>query len=589
MILFTQKTTISIENHRKKIRRNIKMPEIAELEIPEIVKDYLEPISDESPSGIDASNEEEYFILNMEIPKTTPDYKKCIELSAIILKEKSKDIKIASWLCFAMFRTEKVKGLLNGLKIIYHLLKKFDDKLYPSNIIHRSKAIQFLNQSRFVKLVEREIPTLSNSKDYIEAGIVLTGIVEESEKRFSDNVPVLKSIIEVIQSHIETANELLAPAKQKSEKPPIEQQPEKKVDEVKKTAPESVIQPKSEEKPAQQVVPVKESSPQPVRVSSENDALLQLRQILTQFFEYQPDGTKKERIPESYIVFGISRQLQWGRLFRPPETEGITQIEAPNSIMQANIKKWFETSDWDTLIPRVELNFLKGDSPFPYWLDTQRFVIKALEEKGGNYTLAAEEIKRQLSQLLKRIPDLQNLKFKDRQTPFANDETIKWIYNDVISSASSGEQKDQVMLPPIMGEDYEQINNDYKQACSQLPKNVEINIAAMQKGIDIDERRKGKFLRRLNLANYCMLAKLYELAKVHLTELNLFIEEYNLSIWEPALCTAAWQSMYLVNKELISGTRDKEMKASFEKEQKELFNKIAKYDSIIAIKLKQKK
>ncbi len=96
------------------------MPEISELEIPDIVQDYLEPISDNPQVGNDASNEEEYFVLNMEIPKTTPDYKKCIELSAVILKEKGKDIKIATWLCFAMFRTEKSRGLVNGLKLIYH-------------------------------------------------------------------------------------------------------------------------------------------------------------------------------------------------------------------------------------------------------------------------------------------------------------------------------------------------------------------------------------------------------------------------------------------------------------------------------------
>jgi len=86
-----------------------------------------------------------------------------------------------------------------------------------------------------------------------------------------------------------------------------------------------------------------------------------------------------------------------------------------------------------------------------------------------------------------------------------------------------------------------------------------------------------------------MQAKLYELAKVHLTELTAFIDEYNLPVWESALCTAVWQSMFLVNKELISSLRDKELKISLEKEQKELFKKVAKYDSIIAIKLKQKK
>ncbi|MCO6448664.1 MAG: type VI secretion system ImpA family N-terminal domain-containing protein, partial [Ignavibacterium album] len=149
------------------------MPEISELEVPDVVQDYLEPISDNPPVGNDASNEEEYFVLNMEIQKTTPDYKKCIELSRTILTEKSKDIKIAAWLSFAMFRTEKIKGLLNGLKIIYHYLKNFENNLYPSNANYRSKAIQFLNQPRFFKLIEKEKPDASNAKEFIEADLVL--------------------------------------------------------------------------------------------------------------------------------------------------------------------------------------------------------------------------------------------------------------------------------------------------------------------------------------------------------------------------------------------------------------------------------
>ena len=118
--------------------------------------------------------------------------------------------------------------------------------------------------------------------------------------------------------------------------------------------------------------------------------------------------------------------------------------------MQTNIKKWYETSDWDTLIPRIEINFLKADSAFPYWFDAQRFVVKALEQKGGNYVLAAEEIKRQLAQLINKIPDIHQLKFRDKLTPLADDETVKWIYDEVMSSAGKGESKDQIILPPIM-------------------------------------------------------------------------------------------------------------------------------------------
>ena len=100
-----------------------------ELVISEFVQEYLEPISGDSPTGNDAKNEEEYFKLNMEIPKTSPDYKICIEPADVILKERSKDIKVAAWLCFALFRTEKIKGLKDGLSIIYQLANKSERRL----------------------------------------------------------------------------------------------------------------------------------------------------------------------------------------------------------------------------------------------------------------------------------------------------------------------------------------------------------------------------------------------------------------------------------------------------------------------------
>ncbi|MCH8034108.1 MAG: type VI secretion system protein TssA [Bacteroidetes bacterium] len=565
------------------------MPVTEESVISEFVQDYLEPISSDSPAGNDAKNEEEYFKLNMEIPKTSPDYKICIELADVILKEQSKDIKVATWLCFALFRTEKIKGLRDGLSIIYHLLNKFENNLFPSNNVHRSKAIQFINSTRFYKLVEREEINSLNANDLIEAENIFSKIIDESKKLFPENVPVLKAIAAVLKSHVEEAKTITSPKKE-----------EKGTDKEEMAADADTIE-NSEQKvetTTKQIIEEKKKVPstltstppstQAIKHLSEKDSISQLRQILTFFFEIQEDGVKKERVPDSHFVFGLSRILQWGKLSSPPDTNKITQIEAPNQIIRGKIKEWFESNDWDTLIPRIEINFLKADSVFRYWFDVQRYLVKALEQKGGKYIFAAEEIKIQLARLLNRIPDLLTLKFKDNKTPFADDETILWINDEVMSILGKGKSSESVILPPIIGEDYDSINKEYEIVCSELPGKFEENLAMMQKAIDADVRRKGKFLRRLNFANYCIQAKQFHLAKVNLFELKDLIEEYNLANWEPALCTAVWQSLYLTNKKLLSGSIDEEAKIKIDKEQKELFSNIAKYDGILAIKLTQK-
>jgi type VI secretion system protein VasJ len=549
------------------------MPDTGEITLSDFVLEYLEPMPGDSPTGSDAANSEEYFKLNMEIQKTMPDYKKCIEFCEIILKEKSKDIKAAAWLCFALFRTEKIRGLKDGLAIILELLKRYEQSLFPANNIHRSKALQFLNSSRVFKLVENEAITKANADDITEANKILNEIIIACEKQFPGNVPVLNAFVNAIKNHADTALSLKAPKQEQQQDTPKE----KPVSERSVTPAGQVI---DQRRPA---------ASEEIKLSSDKDAILQLKKLMMFFFEDQADGTKKEKVPEFHLVFGLARQLQWGRLYRPPETDKITQIEAPNQIIQGKIKEWFSSGSWDKLIPRIELNFLKGESEFQYWLDAQRYTVKALDQLGGNYSTAAEDIKINLSRLLSRIPDLPKLKFKDKTTPFADNDTIKWINEEVLAATSGGKAKSgDILLPPIMGEEYDELNKEYEEACSKLPKNFEETVAAMQTGIQTDTRKKGKFLRRLNLAGYCYMAKEYNLAKVNLAELNHLIDEYNLAEWESALCTAVWQTEYLTNTKLISEV-SKDQIFLIEKEQKELFNKIAKYNGILALKLSKKK
>ena len=53
---------------------------VAEPEVSEFVQEFLDPIAGKSPTGTDTANDEDFFKLSMEFPKTVPDYKNWIEL-----------------------------------------------------------------------------------------------------------------------------------------------------------------------------------------------------------------------------------------------------------------------------------------------------------------------------------------------------------------------------------------------------------------------------------------------------------------------------------------------------------------------------
>ncbi len=535
-------------------------PEKNEIEIPELVQELLEDISGDNPAGSDVSNDEEYFKLTMEVPKTIPDYKTWIELSENILREKSKDIKVAAWLCFAYYRTENIKGLKNGLLLILNFLRRYGNNLYPSNPLRKSKSIQFINTGRVIKLLEKDEINNSNAKDIKDSEQLLNEIISECEKLFGDKKPALDSLLGTINVQAKKAEILLKPREQK------------------KSAAGQPGTASGTKAAAQEVI-----------LSSEKDAVAQLRKIITFFFEYDEEGEKKQRVPENYFVFGFLRQMQWAQIVRPVDNNGVTQIEAPNKIIKGLIKDWFGSGNYDMLIARVESEFIKDGSPFRYWFDAQKYLIESLERKGEKYKTAVMDIKLQLANLLKRIPDLPELKFKDKQTPFAEPETITWLNEDVKSVLNSEESGGMGILPPILGEDYENINKEFEIVSKGTPENFEKNLLMMQAGINSEDRKKGKFLRRLNLANYCFKMKEFELARVNLLELKEIIEAYNLAGWEQGLCAAVWQSLYLTNQEIISEENNGESPANLEKEQTELFHEIAKYDGVLAIKLSKLK
>jgi type VI secretion system protein VasJ len=549
---------------------------LVEPEVSEFVSEYLNPIPGNSPAGTDASNGEEYFKLNMEFPKTVPDYKNWIELSDIILKEKSKDIKIASWLCFALYRTENIKGLRNGLELVYHLLRKFGNDLFPQNPVHKSKAIQFLNTTRVTKLLEREAVNKSNASDISGIAELLNLITAECEKLLPGNVPVLQGIKNIIESHKEslqnTSTQQLPVAEKKTEMPaqpkPIFRQP-------------SATAVKEESAPAAK----------PSRPASEDEAGTQLRRTLTYFYEVIQNNEPTERVPESFFTFGIARQLQWSTLVLPTAEENVTNIEPPNEIIRNLVKTWIQENKNDILIPRIEMEFIKDNSEFRYWLDSQRYLVHALERKGGPYTISAEDIKYYLTRLIKRLPELQNLKFRGGEIPFAEKETIRWL-NDLIRNSAAGgksSESESAVSTPIIDPTYDEINIEYEQAINELPKKFEDNFRIMQEKLRAEERSRGKFLRRLNMANFCYEAKQYNVAKVNLEELKVMIDELKLAEWEPALSTAVWQSLYLTNIQLLFTVENEPVRNLLENEQEELFYKIAKYNGLLAINLEQQK
>jgi type VI secretion system ImpA/VasJ family protein len=548
-----------------------------ELDVPDDVSQLLQDISAENPAGDNIEETEDqdamavYMSLESEISKYSDNnYPQCITWAQEILQSRSKNLRVALWLLISWFRTENLEGFRNGLQLIVEMLKKYGEQIFPADQKQQSRILQYLNTEARLKIIEKVKADHQNLDTIIEIGQIFTSLKEQTKILFPDVPPKLNTIDEVISGKVTEARNILDQGKK--ENLPAEKQP----DAV------------SREEGRQGTPPIKPVSTATVsatgvNINDDKGAKIAIKKALQFYFQDGQDDSQKRKIPEDPTIFALSRVLRWSKLNQPADKDHITQVEGPNEPKQNFITKLYNNKDWDALIPELEINFINNDS-FTFWLDAQWYIIKALEHKGGKLNEVAAEIKVHLARLNAKHPQITKLLFKDAKTPFASEETVKWIEEDVMDSFGGGKSKEKI-LPPIMGEDYEPINKMYEEACEKLPENFAENTKSMQNAIDGETRKKGRFLRLLNLANYCYLAKKYLLAQPLFDQLMEQIEEYHISEWETALCVSVWQSTYLNNQKLIKDEKDDQKKAVIEKKQKELFDKIVKYDAVLALSL----
>jgi type VI secretion system protein VasJ len=557
------------------------------MQIPDEIADLLHDIRPDAPTGENPESSDDqdtmvaYMTVETEMSKLGDnDYGLCVKNIQQLLREKSKHLRLAVWLLIAWYRTENVNGFKKGLLLILELLRKYKDSLHPENAKQRSKIIQSLASEGRIKTMEKTGLTSDNAGEFEEIGLIFAQLVDETQKQFADNPPKLTALEQIIRSKQAEAQKMKESPQKQQEEASSQRRSESAPDRKPAARQSTASAPAATTSPTAGAV---QTTPTALTIQRENDAVVVLKRSLLFYFEDHTNGTANRKVPADASIYAMSRILRWSKLIMPPNKNNVTQIEPPNQLKQAFIDKLVGGKDYNALIPEIEINFINRDE-FLYWLDAQRYVIEALENRGSDTADAAAEIKIQLSRLLNRMPDLPKLMFADNKTPFASSETRDWIGEEVQGVFGGGKQQEKI-LPPIFGEEYEDINTKYEAISAELPANFDSNVKELQKMIAADSRPKGKFLRMLSLANYCHAAKQYKVAAVLFNELIELIDTYNIRDWERALCVSVWQSMYLNNDKLLKSDLPKEHIDELEKKQSELFDLIGKYDCLRALKI----
>lgn len=202
----------------------------------------IEKISKDKPTGKDYKYEDSYLLIEAEIDKTMSasnagevDWKLIQQSCEAILKNESKDLKIASYWLYAQWRLLSLDGLISSLPIYIELLKTYKLKLFPKSKKVKLRILEWLEESLAVAIMpiinevdKEQLKVLVLNLELLEVTIV--EVFEEELTLFSSLLRKIKKKSqekealqeEVVSKEVSKEENKINTSKENNEKEPVE-------------------------------------------------------------------------------------------------------------------------------------------------------------------------------------------------------------------------------------------------------------------------------------------------------------------------------------------------------------------------------
>lgn len=554
--------------------------------------DLLNPIPGANPAGEnlryapiydqikEARREEEAVTAgDWQTPGKKANWPLVIKLAGDALATRSKDLQLAAWLTEALIRTEGYSAIAPCLELLRGMLENFWESLYPeieegdpelraaplewvgSQLEGPVKQVALTRngldwfqykqsrsvpteeeaESSEVRRAQREAAVadgkltpeqfdsafLSTPTSYYqqafeqleaarEALSLLAGVCEEKFGDYSPSFSGLRNTLEEVQQTVR----ILLQRKQAAEAPAGEAQPGYE---------EAVVEEAAW--PVEEAVPVA-ARPVPAR-----------RRALAPEPESRDDAIERvvaaarllrREDPYSPVPYLLLRALRWGELRAAGASPDYSVLEAPSTELRQRLKRLASEGSWSDVLEAAEE--AAGMTCGRAWLDVQRYAIRALAELG--YDAPASALRSELRALLADYPDLPGWSLSD-DTPVANAETQAWLREEILPAQSEAAAVGESCAPPPRWEE-----TVFEEGGEQPPDAYALALEALRAGrprdaVEILAREaaqersgRGRFQRRIQLAEVCMAAGYEAIAWPILDELAREIEERRLEEWE---------------------------------------------------------
>jgi type VI secretion system protein VasJ len=472
-----------------------------------------------------------------------------VELSSELLR-KSKTFSLGAYLGLGLLEAKGYAGLAAGLEVCRDLIKNFWDTGYPppARIKGRAEPFAWLSE-RGGRSVDRIKGNASDWEAVKKALAVTEELSSLLQEKLANNNPGLGDLSRALHNRSAELERKAAPAAQAAAT----------------TGSASTAAPA-----AGGVFPSEIST-----VQQADGVFPKVQEVA-----FQIANAWRKADPTDPRPYAISRALIWVEIVQsPPGEEGLTQIPGVPEELKAAWENLLLEESFADLLEAAEGYF--GQSVF--WLDLHRYIVRAMEGLGTDYIGARSAVVGELKSFLGRLPEVLELKFSD-ETPFASDETKKWLQAEVLSGGAT-ESSPQPAAPPASAVS-EKLTEATKKA-GELAKKKKVTEAVnlFQEGIKATSEKREQFIWRLGLARFCLNAKLPQVAVPHLEQLEREIGRFSLDDWEPQLALETLTLLYRAYRRAID--EDRAFVDTEEKAQK-LFARLCQLDPMMALNLGKK-
>jgi type VI secretion system protein ImpA len=512
------------------------------------------------------------------------DHAMAIRVLQEALATESKDLQLAAWLCDSLLKSEGIRGLRDGIEFCQALLERYWDTLFPliedGDLDDRVAPFEWVASKLPIGI--RSLPlcragfsfleyTDSRSIEYEEQAkskdqkasrekALKDGKLapELFDKSFAETPKAFYADLEMqFDSAVEAVGRLneTCAARFGHRAAPSFTKLQDALQEVRRVV-HQLLQKKREIEPdAAEPVPITASTPavrpepDPVPQSANTSPRPTPPSAQPALFSAQslPDSAGdhhetfsviaaaaaalRRRDPFSPAPYLLLRGLRWGELRGSHDPAA---LEAPPREVRRQIKRLALDNQW-----REMLELAENVMTFPYsgaWLDLQRFVVEACAALGEEYNNIAIAIRSEIRTLLRDLPQLMDAILND-DTPAANSETQVWLKELLNEPAAPPLQSGAHWFTPsedtqVPGWRRKYVDAHLRALEAMQAGEVPAAIRIMQQALEQQSSGRGRFRRKLQLAQLCLSAGKDAIAQPLLDDIAAEIEAHKLDDWE---------------------------------------------------------